>query len=216
MSVLPHRLAIAVYPQDTLHAQPETKSRVGDQIPDFKVLGWLMGENASHSKSSYLFFIYEKKINTPGNWPSNRLASYQEWASKIKQLGSQAVLAFRQYDVKSVYVVVAVSTYFTVLKYERPLDITAEELENLLWHEIEPTPLCAYMPIMKDPTNFSDGFLWALRMMTKVDASGPGGAFSINFQPSWFDPTSEEDFSLTGKKLVRTSFDLHIHNLGLK
>lgn len=129
-----------------------------------------------------------------------------EWSSipNLKQLGSQAILAFKQYDVTSVYVVLAVTSYFTLLEYDLPEDITDDELKKLQWHSIPPTPLCTNMPMMKDSTSFSDGLLWALRLMAKVvDAPQPGGSFSTHFQRSWFDPTSERDFSLRGAMLVR-------------
>lgn len=209
----PYRIAIAVLPQDTLHAQ--TGSRKGDQTPDFKLLGWFgtaTPGRSNHSNSSYLFFIYEKK-KEPQTTASATTTSTEFFhaameyltAGNIKQLGRQAALAFMQYKVKLVHVVIVVSTYFSVLKYELPdPNMTDEQVARLKWYMLLPTPLCIDEPVMKHPKSFSDCFLWALRHMTKaVDVPGPGGTFSIHFQPSWFDPISDEDFQLRDKELVR-------------
>lgn len=142
MTASPHNLAIAVFPQDTLHAnKPQTKSPLGDQIPDFKVLGWYGGEDPSHSKSSHLFFLYEKK-----RWPESLALDFIPTtgdlltSSILEQVGSQAILAFTQYDVNIVHVFVVVGSYFIVLKYERPQDLTIE----LQWHTVRPKPLCSF------------------------------------------------------------------------
>lgn len=200
-----HDMAIGVFPQDTLHAhKPNHKD---DQIPDFTVLGWFGGDNPSHAKSSHLFFLWEKKTE-PDKQPTDDRSAGLEWSSvpNLRQLGKQAILALRQYNVTSVYVVLAVTSCFTLLQYKLLEDMTDAKWDELPWYSIVPTPLCVNMPFMKDDTSFSDGLLWALRLMAKVvNAPHPGGTFSTQFQRSWFEPTSKEDFSLRGPELVRSS-----------
>lgn len=215
MTTSPHNIAIAALPQDTLHApklqnENDRSKLEGDQTPDFKILGWLSGEQSpSHANSSYLFFIYEKK-----KMPDSRPLDYQPTSmellstANLEQFGRQAVLAFMQYDVTFVHIISVIATYFSVLKYERPEVIP----DRLQWHRIRPTPLCSFTPVMKDSTSFSDAFLWFLRMMIEVvDTPGPGGNFSTHFQPSWFDPVDKNaNFLISGQDLVCSLIVLHL------